>query len=137
MTSSTAFMTTSRPSLLILGASTRAAAASAVRAGFDPVCADRFGDEDLRRIASVIAVNNDLHRTLRAVKALPFTPWIYTGSLENDPKFIASVSERHLLLGNPAARARGFAMRTFLAKPTMNRRSPHAKPATSTLRLSI
>ena len=101
MTSSTAFMTTSCPSLLILGASTRAAAASAVRAGFDPVCADRFGDEDLRRIASVIAVDNDLHRTLRAVKALPPTPWIYTGSLENDPKFIASVSERHLLLGNP------------------------------------
>ncbi len=94
-------MTTPRPSLLILGASTRAAAASAVRAGFDPVCADRFGDEDLRRIASVIAVDNDLHRTLEAVKGLPPTPWIYTGSLENDPKFIASVSERHPLLGNP------------------------------------
>ena len=86
--------------LLILGASTRAAAASAVRAGFDPHCADRFGDEDLRRIASVIAVDNDLHRTLEAVKALPPTPWIYTGSLENDPQFIASVSERHPLLGN-------------------------------------
>ena len=43
--------------LLILGASTRAAAAIAVRAGFDPVCADRFGDEDLRRIAEVIAIN--------------------------------------------------------------------------------
>ena len=94
-------MTTSHPSLLILGASTRAAAASAVRAGFDPVCADRFGDEDLRRIASVIAVDNDLHRTLEAVKGLPPTPWIYTGSLENDPKFIAAVSERHPLLGNP------------------------------------
>jgi predicted ATP-grasp superfamily ATP-dependent carboligase len=97
----TAFMTTSRPSLLIIGASTRAAAASAVRAGFAPVCADRFGDEDLRRIASVIAVDNDLHHTLKAVKALPPTPWIYAGSLENDPKFIASVSERHPLLGNP------------------------------------
>ena len=94
-------MTTSHPSLLILGASTRAAAASAVRAGFAPVCADRFGDEDLRRIASVIAVDNDLHRTLDAVRALPPTPWIYTGSLENDPKFIAAVSERHPLLGNP------------------------------------
>lgn len=93
-------MTPSHPSLLILGASTRAAAASAVRAGFAPFCADRFGDEDLRRIASVIAVDNDLHRTLDAVKALPPTPWIYTGSLENDPKLIASVSERHTLLGN-------------------------------------
>ena len=96
-------MTTSHPPLLILGASTRAAAASAVRAGFAPVCADRFGDEDLRRIASVIAVDNDLHRTLDAVRKLPPTPWIYTGSLENDPKFIASVSERHPLLGNPAS----------------------------------
>ena len=86
--------------LLIVGASTRAAAASAFRAGFHPVCADRFGDEDLRRIASVIAVDNDLHRTLETIKGLPPTPWIYTGSLENDPKFIASVSERHPLLGN-------------------------------------
>ncbi len=87
--------------LLIVGASTRAAAASARRAGFDPVCADRFGDEDLRRIASVVAVDHDLHRTLEALKRLPPMPWIYTGSLENDPKFIASVSERHQLLGNP------------------------------------
>lgn len=94
-------MPTSHPPLLILGASTRAAAASAVRAGFAPFCADRFGDEDLRRIASLIAVDNDLHRTLDAVLRLPPTPWIYTGSLENDPKFIASVSERHPLLGNP------------------------------------
>ncbi len=101
MASTTAFMPTSHPPLLILGASTRAAAASAVRAGFAPVCADRFGDEDLRHIASVIAVDNDLHRTLDAVKKLPPTPWMYTGSLENDPKFIASVSERHTLLGNP------------------------------------
>ncbi len=91
------------PPLLILGASTRAAAASALRAGFAPVCADRFGDEDLRRIASVIAVDNDLHCTLEAVNALPPTPWIYTGSLENDPKFISAVSERHPLLGNPSS----------------------------------
>ncbi len=101
MPSPTPFMTTSPPSLLILGASTRAAAASARRAGFHPVCADRFGDEDLRRIASVVAVDNDLHRTLETIKGLPPMPWIYTGSLENDPKFIASVSEQHLLLGNP------------------------------------
>lgn len=94
-------MTTSHPPLLILGASTRAAAASAVRAGFAPFCADRFGDEDLRQIASVIAVDDDLHRTLDAVMALPSTPWIYTGSLENDSRFIESVSERHPLLGNP------------------------------------
>jgi predicted ATP-grasp superfamily ATP-dependent carboligase len=87
--------------LLIVGASTRAAAASAARAGFHPVCVDRFGDEDLRRIATVLAVNDDLHRTLDSILALPPMPWIYTGSVENDPKFIAKVSERHALLGNP------------------------------------
>ncbi|MDP1797908.1 MAG: ATP-grasp domain-containing protein [Planctomycetaceae bacterium] len=45
--------TADRPRLLITGASTRAAAWSAIRAGFFPVCADRFGDEDLRQIAEV------------------------------------------------------------------------------------
>lgn len=45
--------TESRPRLLITGASTRAAAWSAVRAGFFPVCADRFADEDLRQVAEV------------------------------------------------------------------------------------
>jgi uncharacterized protein len=45
--------TTDRPRLLITGASTRAAAWSAVRAGFFPVCADRFADEDLRQVAEV------------------------------------------------------------------------------------
>jgi len=41
------------PSLLILGASTRAAAHSARRAGFRPICADMFTDEDLREVAEV------------------------------------------------------------------------------------
>ena len=95
------FMRTSQTELLIVGASTRAAAASAVRAGFQAVCVDRFGDEDLRRIAIVVAVDNDLRHTLDVIKALPPMPWIYTGSVENDPKFIAAVSERHSLLGNP------------------------------------
>lgn len=87
--------------LLIVGASARAAAASAVRAGLRPVCVDRFGDEDLRKIATVVAVNDDLRCTLDAILSLPPLPWIYTGSLENDPKFIAAVSERHTLAGNP------------------------------------
>lgn len=93
-------MRTSQPELLIVGASARAAAASAVRAGFHPVCADRFGDDDLRRIATVVAVDNDLRQTIDMIKALPPMPWIYTGSIENEPKLIAAVSERHSLLGN-------------------------------------
>lgn len=87
--------------LLIVGGSARAAAASALRAGLSPVCADRFGDEDLRQIATIVDVSDDLRHSLKAILELPPMPWIYTGSLENDRKFIARVSERHTLLGNP------------------------------------
>jgi predicted ATP-grasp superfamily ATP-dependent carboligase len=40
--------------LMIFGASTRAAAHSAVRAGFRPLCADHFADEDLYELAEVL-----------------------------------------------------------------------------------
>ncbi len=93
---------TSRPEILILGGSARAAAGSALRAGLQPICADRFGDEDLRRIARVLPVDDYPSGLLAAVESLPPTPWIYTGSLENEPTLIAAISRRHPLLGNPA-----------------------------------
>ena len=43
--------------LMIFGASTRAAAQSAVRAGFKPVCADHFADEDLFEVAEVLPLS--------------------------------------------------------------------------------
>jgi predicted ATP-grasp superfamily ATP-dependent carboligase len=43
--------------LMIIGASTRAAAQSAVRAGFEPVCADHFADEDLFEVAEVLPLS--------------------------------------------------------------------------------
>jgi predicted ATP-grasp superfamily ATP-dependent carboligase len=39
---------------MVFGASTRAAAQSAVRAGFRPLCADHFADEDLYELAEVL-----------------------------------------------------------------------------------
>ena len=42
--------------LAIVGASTRSAAASAVRAGFQPLAADLFGDVDLQRIATTTRI---------------------------------------------------------------------------------
>jgi len=67
-----------RPRLLILGCSTRAAAWSAVRAGFFPVCADEFGDADLRQVAEVVSIPIDhagrvqfaIHPTLVAAARL-------------------------------------------------------------------
>ena len=56
-----------RPRLLILGCSTRAAAWSAVRAGFFPVCADEFGDEDLRQVAEVLPIRLDAAAQLEFV----------------------------------------------------------------------
>ena len=43
-------------SLAIVGASTRSAAASAVRAGFHPLAADLFADADLQRIATTTRI---------------------------------------------------------------------------------
>ncbi len=94
-------MTSLPPTLLILGGSTRAAATSAVRAGFRPICADRFGDEDLHRLATVLPFRDYPRGLLAAVESLPPTPWLYVGALENEPKLIAAISRRHPLLGNP------------------------------------
>jgi predicted ATP-grasp superfamily ATP-dependent carboligase len=88
------------PRLLIVGGSVRAAAASAVRAGLSPLCVDRFGDEDLRRLAKIVAVQDDLRKTIPALEALPPTPWMFTGPLENNRRLIAAISRKHPLLGN-------------------------------------
>ena len=93
-------MTSLPPSLLILGGSTRAAAASAVRAGFQPICADRFGDQDLHRLATVLPVCDYPRGLLAGVKSLPPTPWLYVGAIENEPELIEAISRRHPLLGN-------------------------------------
>lgn len=93
-------MTSSLPTLLILGGSSRAAADSAVRAGFHPICADRFGDVDLHRVATVLPVSDYPQGLLAATESLPPTHWIYVGALENEPELIESISRRHPLLGN-------------------------------------
>ncbi len=86
--------------LLIFGASTRAAAFSAIRAGFDPICGDMFADADLRAFATVLDVPRYPHGLAEAVQHLPPLPWIYTGALENFPTEVDRVCERHTLWGN-------------------------------------
>jgi len=91
-----------QPACLILGASTRAAAQSAVRAGYAPVCADQFADADLCAIARVLPLQNYPHDLAAQVTTLPPIRWMYTGALENSPPVIQAVSEHHLLWGNGA-----------------------------------
>jgi len=88
--------------LVIAGASTRAAAVSARRAGYAPLCADLFADADLQQIAEVRIVENSPAGYVDAARTMPPSCWMYTGALENHPRVVAEVSKRHRLLGNPA-----------------------------------
>ncbi len=92
---------TNRPQpVLIVGASTRAAAQSASRAGWQPVCADLFADEDLRECALVLPVENFPTGLVEAVSSFPKCPWMYTGALENHPEIIERISHDRPLWGN-------------------------------------
>src|SRR5260370_1930565 len=86
--------------VFILGASTRAAAHSAIRAGFSPICADLFADADLRTCARVIEVVDYPRGLIAAAAAAPAVPWMYTGGLENHPGLVARILASRPLWGN-------------------------------------
>ena len=90
------------PPLLIVGASARAAAWSAVRAGYRPLCLDHFADLDLQFLASAQQIQGGAPEFLEALESLPRCPLIYTGAFENDPDFIDQAAALHVLAGNPA-----------------------------------
>jgi predicted ATP-grasp superfamily ATP-dependent carboligase len=91
---------------LLFGASVRAAAFSALRAGLRPWCADLFADADLRARCPA----------MRLPGRYPFSffdlidcelpgPWMYTGGLENWPNLVRRMAERRPLWGNDWAAA--------------------------------
>jgi predicted ATP-grasp superfamily ATP-dependent carboligase len=88
--------------LLIFGASVRAAAFSALRAGLRPWCADLFADADLRsRCAALALKSDDYPRGFLEVSAqAPLGPWMYTGALENQPRLVRELSQQRPLWGN-------------------------------------
>lgn len=89
-------------SLTIVGGSARAAAQSAVRAGFSPFAGDMFGDEDLRQTCPTTQVA-DFPEGLVGVCSGPQSgSWIYTGALENHPHLIERMAKIRPLLGNGA-----------------------------------
>jgi predicted ATP-grasp superfamily ATP-dependent carboligase len=85
-----------------VGASARAAAASALRAGFAPWCADLFADADLQRACPVrrIDLADYPQGLIAALQAAPPGPWMYTGALENRPDIVARIERP--LWGNSA-----------------------------------
>ena len=89
------------PTLAIVGASTRAAAASAVRSGFQPLAADLFADADLRRIATTTRISPYPEGFVDWLRAVEPPAWMYTGALENHPELVDQMAWIAALLGNP------------------------------------
>ncbi len=89
--------------LLLVGASVRSAAVSAVRAGMHVVTADLFGDRDIPPQCVVVRVD-DYPQGLHEV-ASRWSPryWMYTGGIENHSDLVEAISLRHALLGNRAS----------------------------------
>lgn len=90
--------------LLIFGASTRAAAFSALRAGMQPWCVDLFADLDLRARCPAMTLPSETYpEGFRDVMGLdlPPGPWMYTGGLENRPALVEALANHRPLWGNP------------------------------------
>ena len=99
-------LTLSRPRVLILGASTRAAAFSAWRAGFEPVCVDQFADADLCAMTEVHPVEslsyaaNDTHAPIMmAIQALANLPILFAGGMENQPQLLQHLENHYTVWG--------------------------------------
>jgi uncharacterized protein len=94
--------------ILVLGASARAAAHSALRAGLRPVAGDLFADQDLAAQCPAHLVERQLypHNLETLALALPACPWFYTGALENHPDLIDRLARTRPLWGNDGSTVR-------------------------------
>jgi predicted ATP-grasp superfamily ATP-dependent carboligase len=108
--------------LLILGASTRAAALSAMRAGLRPSCADLFADTDAhhRWLVMRVAPSQYPHAFLELARQQPPGPWMYTGALENYPELIEKIASERPLWGN-GREALALARSPFLVASLLER----------------
>jgi predicted ATP-grasp superfamily ATP-dependent carboligase len=86
--------------LAIVGASARAAAFSALRAGLDVVAADLFADADLARVANVTCIANYPDGLADWLAGTQCDAWMYTGALENSPNLVNRMAMIRPLLGS-------------------------------------
>lgn len=91
-------------SLLLIGASVRAATFSAVRAGLRPWAIDLFADRDLAALCPTRVVSAGRYPADLAdfARMAPPGPWLYTGALENAPGVVTQISRTRPLWGNDA-----------------------------------
>ncbi len=86
--------------LAILGASARAAAFSALDAGFEVVAADLFADSDLHARCPTTRIEDWPHGFIGWLEDQQVEGWIYTGGLENHPALVDRLATTRPLLGN-------------------------------------
>jgi len=86
--------------LAIVGASVRAAAFSALRAGYEVVAADLFADADLRRVCPVRRIAGYSDALADWLAETECDGWLYTGALENHPELVDRMAKQRPLLGN-------------------------------------
>jgi predicted ATP-grasp superfamily ATP-dependent carboligase len=91
--------------LIVIGASARAAASSALRAGFAPYWIDQFGDLDLaeRFPGARVAADRYPAGIVELLRAAPEAPFLYTGAMENHLEVLGRLAGLRPLLGNDAA----------------------------------
>jgi predicted ATP-grasp superfamily ATP-dependent carboligase len=90
------------PNIIVLGASARAAAFSALRAGMRPYAIDLFSDSDLVDVCPAAKIKRYPRDFEQALAEAPQAPWIYTGGLENHPDLVERMSALRPLYGNGA-----------------------------------
>ena len=89
--------------LLIVGASVRAATQSAHRAGFRVIAADLFADRDTRLAAETCIRVDNYPGDFAAIRCdFPDVPLLFTGALENYPDLLREFSRTGRTLGNSA-----------------------------------
>jgi uncharacterized protein len=86
--------------LILLGASVRAAAFSALRAGFAPRAIDLFADRDLADVCPAVKIQRYPGEFLSLLAAAPGAPWMYSGGLENYPRLVDRLAAIRPLWGN-------------------------------------
>ena len=86
--------------LAIVGASVRAAAFSALRAGYQVVAADLFADADLQRACVATRITGYPEALADWLAATDCDAWLYTGALENHAELISRMAKLRPLLGN-------------------------------------
>jgi len=144
-------LTMLRPRVLLLGASTRAAAFSVLRAGLEPICVDQYADADLRSIVEVhpveslsASVSAPTTSLLSVIQKFADVPIVYAGGMENQPLLLERLEEDRTLWGSgraaiervrqPQRLADGFAEVKQRVLPLLPSHTPPPKDGTWVLK---